>query len=61
MNSPSHPVWGTIRFIVLMTVLTLILFWNANSFDITEIRTIAGMFLTAAGVEVLPHILQRKA
>jgi hypothetical protein len=55
-----HPVWSLIRLTILMGTLTLILWFTASKFDYTEIRTICGMFIAAAGLEGLGMFLPRR-
>ena len=51
MNNPAHPIWGLLRLIILMMVLTTILYFNASDFDATEIKTLTQYFLAAASLE----------
>lgn len=57
-TSPDHPVWPLLRLLILMVSLYLILRQTASNFDVTEIITICGMFLAAAGGEALPPLLR---
>lgn len=51
MDSPAHPIWSLFRLMILMSVLTAILYFNASDFDATEIKTLAQYFLAAASLE----------
>lgn len=53
IHLPTHPIWSAIRLIVVMAALVIILYLNATSFDVTELKTIIGMFLVAASAEGL--------
>ena len=56
LQHSDHPIWSLIRLTILMIALTTILYFTANKFDETEIRTIITMFLITAGMEGLGHL-----
>ncbi len=51
MSDPTHPLWSLLRLLIIMTALTVILVLVAEKFDKTEIQTLIGMFMVAAGIE----------
>jgi hypothetical protein len=42
---------STKRLLILMTTLTIILWINANSFDVTEVKSITMFFISMASIE----------
>lgn len=50
MNYPPQ-LWSFLRLLILMAALTIILWTNADDFDITEIKSLAAYFLAAASME----------
>ena len=40
ISNPDHPAWRFARFAVTMVVFALVLAFNANDFDETEITTL---------------------
>lgn len=50
MNYPPQ-LWSFLRLLTLMAALTVILWTNADDFDITEIKSLAAYFLAAASLE----------
>lgn len=55
-NDHGHPIYALARVLIYMTSLTVLMAWNAQDFDITEIRTIVPMFLIASGAEGLSQL-----
>lgn len=51
----AHPIWSLIRIFLLMTTLCVVLYLEAESFDVTELRSIVWIFLAAAGIEGAIH------
>ncbi len=60
LENAQHPLWATIRFIVLCGAVTLVLWRNANSFDETEVRAILEIALMAGGYEGVMSYLSVK-
>lgn len=60
MKDPNHPAWPIIRMGIILVALILILWLNAEHFDVTEIRTIISMFLALLGAEGVSKIFQKK-
>lgn len=50
MNYPPQ-LWSFLRLLILMAALTIILWSNADDFDVTEIKSLVAYFLTAASIE----------
>jgi hypothetical protein len=50
-NDPAHPIYRLIKMVVCITALTVILAFQANNFDETELRTIFWFFASLIGVE----------
>ena len=59
IHEPTHPLWATIRFVVLVVATSVILWLNASHFDETEIRTIVEIAIVAGGYETLGSWLNR--
>ena len=57
----SHPIWSILRTVVLLIGLTVLLYLNANSFDSTELRTIAEMVVLAGGFEAVKKVVSKKS
>jgi hypothetical protein len=57
----SHPIWVILRTVVLFVGLTVLLYLNANSFDATELRTIAEMVILAGGFEAIKKVVSKKS
>lgn len=55
-----HPVWKLARLAIILTALTVVLWINANKFDVTELRTIITMFVVLAGGDVATSLIQRR-
>jgi len=51
MAPATHPVWSLIRLAILMTAAVLCLWINASNFDMTEIKSLIGIFLAASASE----------
>ena len=47
----SHPIWSLIRLLLIMSTMCVVLYLEAESFDVTELRSLIWMFLGAAGIE----------
>lgn len=58
--SAKHPLWATMRLVVLMSTLTFVLWLNAEHFDQTELRSIIWTFIAAAGIEGTVQALTRR-
>lgn len=55
----NHPLWKTIRFVVMIVFLTVILATQAQHFDHTEISAILMFAAAGAGFEVIPAIVKK--
>jgi len=51
MGEAKHPIWTSLRLIVLMSTMSFVLWLNATNFDETEMKSIIWVFLAATGVE----------
>jgi hypothetical protein len=60
MKNADHPIWPILRTTILMVSLAFILWLTAEKYDITELRTIIGMFMAAIGAEAVPRLMQKK-
>jgi hypothetical protein len=47
----DHPIWGILKPLVNVGVLTVVLWLTSSNFDETEIKTIVGMLLANFGLE----------
>jgi hypothetical protein len=56
MVEKNHPVWGILRTAVMFGGLTLLLWVNADHFDITEIKTI----LELLGLKIAYEVGRRR-
>jgi hypothetical protein len=56
----SHPVWALARLTAYLLALVAILYANASHFDVTELRTIIGMFLFGASAEGATRFFAKK-
>jgi len=62
MNNPTHPIYGLLRFTVLMTALCFSLWLFANDFDETEMKslgTFVALIIGALGVERLGNLKEK--
>lgn len=59
MHDPKHPIWPILRLAVMMSALTAVLYFTAQHFDETELRTLIGMFLAGSLAEGLPALIGR--
>ena len=59
LHDPNHPIWALARLIVMMVALTVVLKFQAQNFDKTEIQTIITMFVVAGGVEGVTTLFSR--
>ncbi len=53
-------ILGTVRFCFVIGAMTALLYFNATSFDATELRSIFGVALVAAAGESVSAVLQGK-
>lgn len=60
MKNPNHPIWSLIRLLILMIAMCVILYINATHFDITEIRSIIGIFIAAASAEGISQFFKKE-
>ena len=52
VSDPRHPLWGFLKFVIMMCAVTVVLALNASKFDKTEwiaIAEIAGAWLVGKG------------
>lgn len=61
MKDASHPVWSILRLTIGLSALVILLWINASNFDITEYKTIVGMFLAFLGSEGVAKVFQNKS
>jgi len=59
MNTPSHPIWKLASLAVIMLALVVILWLNAEKFDITELRAILAFFGVIVGKEVAESYVKK--
>jgi len=59
-ESIEHPIYITIRYIVMMISLTLVLWMNASHFDETELKVIISMFFLGASGEGIISLVKSK-
>lgn len=47
MTKPAveHPIWSLLRSVVMFGGLTLLLYFNASEFDVTEIKVIVELLI----------------
>ena len=58
-TNAAHPLWATVRFVVLVIAVTLLLYNNADNFDETEIKTIIEIAVISGGWEGIQTYLGR--
>ena len=59
IHDPSHPIWATIRVVVIAICVTLVLALNADNFDATELRSIAWIIPSLIGIEGVTKVLSK--
>jgi len=62
MNNPAHPIYGLLRFTVMMAALCFSLWLFANDFDETEMKslgTFVALVIGALGVERLGNLKEK--
>ena len=68
-KDPEHPIWKLlassiiplVRTAVILVVLLLVLWLNAEHFDETEIRTVITMFIAILGAEGVTNAFSKAA
>lgn len=55
----AHPIWRIIRFAVCVVLLTVIMWFNAETFDRTELRAIFWFLVSAGSVETAGAFVKR--
>lgn len=56
----DHPIWKIITHGMYGVLITGCLYFNANNFDSTEIKTIIEVFVVMAGVETVKKRFEGK-
>ena len=60
IHDPGHPIWGTIRVVVISLCITVVLALNADDFDVTELKSLAWIIPSLIGVEGVTKALTNK-
>jgi len=61
MHDPGHPLWATIRVVVISICMTVVLALNADDFDVTELRSLAWIIPSLIGVEGMTKVFTRSS
>lgn len=57
IHDPGHPIWSTIRVVVISLCITVVLALNADDFDVTELKSLAWIIPSLIGVEGFTKVL----
>lgn len=53
IHDPKHPLWGTIRFIVVAIILGVMICMNSKHIDTGELLTFIGTLMASGGAEFI--------
>lgn len=53
LHDPKHPLWATIRFVVIAIILGVMICMNSKEIDAGEIMTFIGTLTASGGAELL--------
>lgn len=60
ISNPSHPVWDFLRTLLILLALSVVLFFNAVSFDENEMKILVQSLLIFLGIDATKyHITKR--
>lgn len=59
IHNPGHPLWATIRVVVVTVCVTVVLALNADDFDVTELKSLAWIIPSLIGVEGITKAFTR--
>ena len=60
-NDHDHPIWPILRLLVLGAIISPVLWFNATSFDHTELQSILETLGAFGAVELLFRKLQHRS
>jgi hypothetical protein len=59
MQDPNHPVWPTIRLVILAVAVLTLSYLNATNFDAGEVTTVVGVIAAASTAEGLIRYVRK--